>query len=273
MSKPFKPESYHVDKSKTDVISVYTKCGQFSTDSSGRMSIIQGFLGLASFFLTAKDSTGKSVTMNLNLSPEWKAEIQQRASDYVDHTVLPFVAKELNELTVPTVSGNVNTPLGTVQYDLHKIKLSNVAIQKSNVSLLPDHGLQIEADHASGNVGADWHYKEIAWPHISDSGSCDLFVSDLSLGMAFYVDGDLQKEAAKVRAKDCKIKIGSLHVTFKGGASWLYNMFADGLASHFKDKLTNQICDAATSMINTKATEKLNTLPEIMKKFVAAYEH
>lgn len=43
------------------------------------------------------------------------------------------------------------------------IKLSNVLIQKSKVSLLAEHGLQIVADHASGNVAADWHYKESAW--------------------------------------------------------------------------------------------------------------
>jgi len=213
------------------------------------------------------------VAVDLNLTPEWQAEITQRASDYVEHTILPFVANELNTLTVPKITGNIKTPLGDVQYDLNNIKLSNVLIQKSKVSLLPEHGLQIVADHASGNVASDWHYKESAWPHISDSGSCDLSITDLSLGMSFYVDGDLEKEGAKVNAKDCKIKIGSLHVKFKGGASWLYNMFADGLASRLKDRLTDQICDAAINLINSKATETLNTFPAIMKKFAAADTH
>lgn len=223
--------------------------------------------------LFVKQSTCKSVAVDLNLSPEWNAEITQRTSEYVEHTILPFVAKELNDLSVPNVIGNIKTPLGDVQYDLSKIKLSNVLIQKSNVSLIPEHGLQLVADHASGNIEAAWHYKEHAWPHISDSGSCDLSIKDLSLGMAFYVDGDLEKDDAKVSAKDCKIKIGSLHVTFKGGASWLYNMFADGLASHLKDKLSNQICDTAIKLINSKATKTLNTFPMIMKKFAAAYMH
>jgi len=44
-----------------------------------------------------------------------------------------------------------------------RIKLSNVVIQKSNVSLIPEHGLKLLADHASGNVEAAWHYKESAW--------------------------------------------------------------------------------------------------------------
>ncbi|KAJ7371792.1 hypothetical protein OS493_023132 [Desmophyllum pertusum] len=121
-------------------------------------------------------------------------------------------------MPVPSVSGTIKTPLGSVQYDLNKIKLSDVVIQKSNVSLLPEHGLQISADKASGNVGAVWHYKESSWPHISDSGSCNLSITDLSLGMAFYVDGDLEQNEGKVSAKNCTMKIGSVHVKFKGGA-------------------------------------------------------
>ena len=31
------------------------------------------------------------------------------------------------------------------------------------VSLLPDNALQIRANHASGNVASDWHYKESSW--------------------------------------------------------------------------------------------------------------
>lgn len=36
----------------------------------------------------------------------------------VQHTILPFVAKELNDLSVPNINGNIKTPLGDVQYDL-----------------------------------------------------------------------------------------------------------------------------------------------------------
>ena len=38
----------------------------------------------------------------------------------VQHIILPFVAKELNDLSVPNINGNIKTPLGDVQYDLSK---------------------------------------------------------------------------------------------------------------------------------------------------------
>ena len=44
-----------------------------------------------------------------------------------------------------------------------RIKLSNVVIKKTNVSLLADHGLRISANEASGNMAANWHYKENSW--------------------------------------------------------------------------------------------------------------
>ena len=38
----------------------------------------------------------------------------------VQHIILPFVAKELNDLSVPNIDGKIKTPLGDVQYDLSK---------------------------------------------------------------------------------------------------------------------------------------------------------
>ena len=58
-----------------------------------------------------KDSTCKSATLNLNLAPEWKAEISRRASDYgnlllnLEHliglgliwVIAPYVNRELRQ--------------------------------------------------------------------------------------------------------------------------------------------------------------------------------
>lgn len=51
-----------------------------------KLKITTGLLVISLVVLSLKDSSGKSMTMNLTLtpklSPEWKAEITQRASDY-----------------------------------------------------------------------------------------------------------------------------------------------------------------------------------------------
>lgn len=37
-----------------------------------------------------------------------------------ERVALPFVVKQLNDLQVPKVSGDVKTPLGNVNFNLHK---------------------------------------------------------------------------------------------------------------------------------------------------------
>ena len=43
----------------------------------------------------------------------------------------------------------------------------------------------------------------------------DLLDIDMNI---FVLKGDLEKNQGKVSAKDCVMKIGSVHVKFKGGA-------------------------------------------------------
>ena len=51
-----------------------------------KLKITTGLLVISLVFLSFKHSTGKSLTANFTLTPkltpEWKAEITQRASDY-----------------------------------------------------------------------------------------------------------------------------------------------------------------------------------------------
>lgn len=44
-----------------------------------------------------------------------------------------------------------------------------------------------------------------------------------------------------LKTTGCSLSIGSLHVTFHGGASWLYNLFDDTIASSLKSSLQSQV--------------------------------
>ena len=86
-------------------------------------------------------------------------------------------------------------------------------------------------------VNANWHYREHSWcvivllvdkdfafdvyvyyrPHISDSGSCDISVSSVSLSMGVVVGVD-DKGHPTLKASGCSLSIGHLDITFHGGA-------------------------------------------------------
>ncbi|XP_031555605.1 lipopolysaccharide-binding protein-like [Actinia tenebrosa] len=214
--------------------------------------------------LLIPSSYGKPV----DLSPEWRSEISEQASNYAEHVALPFVVKQLNDLQVPKVTGDVKTPLGKVNYNLHNITLSDVIIKKANISLQSGHSVRMRADQASFKIGADWNYKEDSWPHISDSGSCHLSIGDLTLGLSFLVL-DVSKGQHNVRVDDCNLRIGSLGITFQGGASWLYNLFSNEIAKDLRKQLEKEICKAAVKIIDSKANTVLASLPGMVEALKA----
>ena len=54
-------------------------------------------------------------------------------------------------------------------------------------------------------------------PHISDSGSCDVSVSSVSLSVSVVVGADSGGHPT-VKASGCSLDIGHLDITFHGGA-------------------------------------------------------
>lgn len=202
----------------------------------------------------------------LDVNPKWRSEIFRKASDYIQHVGIPFIEKELDELHIPEIKSLVNTPLGGVDYDLKSLKLSDVRIKKTKIEIGKDHGLRLNADNSSINIGAEWHYKEKAWPHISDSGFCNVSMRDLALTMTLYAiegkDGESQ-----ISARNCLLKVGSLKVKFRGGASWLYNIFSDELADRLKGEIENRICVALINAIANEGNKALGFLPQLVKKF------
>jgi lipopolysaccharide-binding protein len=97
-------------------------------------------------------------------------------------------------------------------------------------------------------------------PHISDSGSCDVSVSSVSLSVSVVVGADSSGHPT-VKASGCSLDIGHLDITFHGGArciiiiieigtkgltsffsfSWLYNLFSDNIAGSLKGSLSDQV--------------------------------
>ena len=54
-------------------------------------------------------------------------------------------------------------------------------------------------------------------PHVSDSGSCDVSVSSVSLSVSVVVGADSGGHPT-VKASSCSLDIGHLDITFHGGA-------------------------------------------------------
>ena len=49
------------------------------------------------------------------------------------------------------------------------------------------------------------------------------------------------KGHATLSCNTCSLVIGNLDIKFSGGASWLYNLFADDIADSLKSSLQGQV--------------------------------
>ena len=96
-------------------------------------------------------------------------------------------------------------------------------------------------------MNANWHYREHSWydnvfviiehflfiqfclftkihrPHISDSGSCDISVSSVSLSVGVLVGVDNHGHPT-LKATGCSLDIGHLDITFHGGQRYSLKM-------------------------------------------------
>lgn len=72
------------------------------------------------------------------------------------------------------VSGSTGTAIGTIEYSVSNIVISQVAIQSTSATLRSGEGLDLSASGLSLHVDLNFHYKEKSFPHISGSKICEI---------------------------------------------------------------------------------------------------
>ncbi|XP_062499208.1 uncharacterized protein LOC134176553 [Corticium candelabrum] len=237
--------------------------------TSGGKAIV--YIGFARSNLDTRGLVMKSraivfffVGISCAVNPGFRTELTEAGLDYVRKIGLPILVKELQDLSIPDQTGHTGSPIGTIDYDLTSIKGSGLSIPTSSLTIDPKVGLRVTGSGASMHIMAHWHYRMSSWPHISDSGSCDVSVSSVSLAMVVSVGADLTGHPS-VSADQCSFDIGHMSIDFHGGASWLYNLFSGTIASDLKGSIAGQVCPQAIKAIETDGNKALESLPTTVK--------
>ncbi|XP_004207962.1 bactericidal permeability-increasing protein [Hydra vulgaris] len=187
----------------------------------------------------------------------------QNGLDYVRKLGVPFIEKELLSLSIPDVKGTAKTPVGSISYEITSIAIKNVLIPKSNLTVSAESGLTVQCENAELDVNSNWKYKEDNWPHIKDSGTVTLTMKNINLDVS--LDLDSQNEThPKIEVRKCSLKINDVNLKFNGGASWLYNLFADIIANEVKSSISDEICRIISKMVDDEGNKILNNIPEIV---------
>ena len=187
----------------------------------------------------------------------------QRGLDYIRQIGLPYLEKEIGSLEIPDLSGTTSTPLGTISYVISSVRILNVSIPKSNITIDEKNGLTVTCSNSELNVRSNWKYKENSWPHIKDSGSVNIRMIDIHLEISLSLDTHNEARPTVV-TKKCLLGMGKVKVKFYGGTSWLYNLFANVIASEIKGVVSKQICRTVSKKVDEESGKILQEVPEVV---------
>uniref|UniRef100_A0A4W4F217 Bactericidal permeability-increasing protein n=1 Tax=Electrophorus electricus TaxID=8005 RepID=A0A4W4F217_ELEEL len=194
-----------------------------------------------------------------------KVKLTQKGLEYGRQIGVTTLLDQFKTIKVPDFSGSEEvSPIGKVSYSLtgsEQIKVINVGLPQSEVALVPGTGVSLTISNAYINLHGDWRVKYLMI--ISDSGSFDLAVSELSISTTVTIQSD-DTGRPVVSSANCAASVGQTSITFHGGASWLYNLFSSYIDDALRSVLQRKICPLVSEAID-KMNPYLKTLNVLAK--------
>eukprot|EP00055_Hartaetosiga_balthica_P004441 m.11608 g.11608 ORF g.11608 m.11608 type:complete len:503 (+) comp3865_c0_seq2:95-1603(+) len=190
----------------------------------------------------------------------FQATLTNKGIDYARQVAIPIIQKDLENLSIPDISGDASTPVGHIDYYLTNIKATSVNLGTSSI-VTSTSGITASISGVSIGLGADWSYREKSWPHVKDHGSADISASSISLSINIVTSLSSTHEP-QIAINQCSSNIGHLDIKFHGGASWLYNLFTSLIADVVKKELNKELCSEIETSLVAAGNKALASLPE-----------
>ncbi|XP_072051985.1 uncharacterized protein [Amphiura filiformis] len=205
----------------------------------------------------------------LCVNPGFKARLTQKGVDYLRDVGINILKSELSSLRIPDMSGTEHIGgVGKVDYTVSNMRFKSLGIPSP--SLLPNPtigGVELTANGVSLSLSGDWKYKaKVAFIPVKDHGTFDVSASGISLRLAIRIGVDsFGRPTISSRDSDCSFGLGSLHVKFHGGASWIYNLFDDAIESSLKKSIRNEACKEILKEVNDDLSKEVAKLKVVAK--------
>uniref|UniRef100_A0A6Q2XTG8 Bactericidal permeability-increasing protein n=1 Tax=Esox lucius TaxID=8010 RepID=A0A6Q2XTG8_ESOLU len=202
------------------------------------------------------------VSPTLATNPGVKLKLTEKAIEYGKQIGIATLQQKLKTIQIPDIAGTEKvSPIGKVKYSLTEMKIVNLGLPKSDLTLVPGTGISLSITNAFINLHGNWRVRYLHV--IKDSGSFDLAVSGLTVTDSLSILSD-ETGRPTVRGVNCEAIVGSASVKFHGGASWLYNLFSSFIDKALRSAMQKQICPLVADAINDM-NQHLKTLNVLAK--------
>uniref|UniRef100_A0A665WEZ0 Bactericidal permeability-increasing protein n=1 Tax=Echeneis naucrates TaxID=173247 RepID=A0A665WEZ0_ECHNA len=153
--------------------------------------------------------------------------------------------------------------MAAIQQNLRTIKIPDIS-GKKRISRIG----KVKYRLSNGSCPGDWFFQNnvILSPHRRKSGSFDLNVDRLGVSANIAIKSDSTGRPV-VSTPSCSASVGSVRVKFRGGASWLYNLFNKFINKALRKAMQKQICPLVSRAISgvNPQLQTLNVLAKVDK--------
>ncbi|XP_067163584.1 bactericidal permeability-increasing protein-like [Apteryx mantelli] len=194
--------------------------------------------------------------------PGFEVRITQAGLDYARQYGVAVLEKKLSQLRLPDISGDFRVRhVGKVHYKISSLNLRSFHLPNSQISPIPNVGLQVSISSAFAKVDGNWRVKV---HFIRDHGSFDLKVENLSIRISLKLGSDASGKPT-ADTSDCSTHISDVRIHFSGKLGWLYNLFHSAIESRFRRILESKVCENVVSSVHSELQPYLQTLPVTAK--------
>nr|QAU32336.1 BPI protein 2 [Perinereis linea] len=195
----------------------------------------------------------------LATNPGAQIRISQHGIQYAGNVLVQKLAEKFAGQPIPDINGKS----GKVKYEFKNMRVTNFNPPQFTAKVNPGQGVSLTLSGATLSVHGDWRYKiKILFP-ISDSGSVDVSLYDVTITNS-VVFGEAQGHPT-VRSTGCSCNIGNVNIDIHSGLDWLYNLFKDYIEKKIESTLRDKLCELLDKEINEEAAQSLAELKMITK--------
>jgi len=175
--------------------------------------------------------------------------------------MLPVAESAALQAEIPDMEESTHVPVvGKVEVSLKDMKLNMLNVSNSSVVLSNGNAIAVTVSGITIDATLKWHYREHAWPHISDSGRGEGYTSRAA-GTVVVTFGSDATGHPTALISGCDLDMSSLSISLHGGASWLYEVFISLFHGRIVSAIEGGVCKALTGSVQSQLNEYLAQVP------------
>ncbi|KAI4796213.1 hypothetical protein KUCAC02_029378, partial [Chaenocephalus aceratus] len=194
------------------------------------------------------------IPLTTSTNPGVKVKLTAKGIEYGRQLAVASILQKLKPSNLMICQG---------KYSLTNMKMVEVGLPTAALDLVPGTGVKLSIVNAYFQLEGNWRVKYL---FVKDSGSFNLNANDISITTSLSIKSD-QTGRPVVNSLDCGANVGKTSIHFKGGASWLYNLFSKYIDSAIRKAMQKQICPLVANAVSdlNNNLKTLNVLAKVDK--------